>query len=79
MKHFIGAGTLAAFALFVRLGAFQGVGLDIHIHDTYRVISSSSSCLLGLEALTSQRLAKCYLDCRISRWLVGWMGRAFLG
>ena len=38
MNHFIGAGTLAASALFVRLGAFQTIGLDIHIHDTYRVI-----------------------------------------
>ncbi len=38
MKHFIGAGTLAALAVIVRLCAFQGIGLDIRIHDTYWVI-----------------------------------------
>jgi hypothetical protein len=38
MKHFIGAGAVLALALVVRLWAFQGVGLDIRIHDAYRVI-----------------------------------------
>jgi hypothetical protein len=39
MKHFVGAGTLVALALVVRLWAFQSIGLDIHLHDTYRVIT----------------------------------------
>ena len=38
MKHFVGAGTLVALALIVRLWAFQHIGLDIYLHDTYRVI-----------------------------------------
>jgi hypothetical protein len=38
MKHFVGVGTLVALALIVRLWAFQSIGLDIHLHDTYRVI-----------------------------------------
>ena len=38
MKHFVGAGTLVALALVVRLWAFQSIGLDIHLHDTYWVI-----------------------------------------
>jgi hypothetical protein len=38
MKHFVGAGTLVALALIVRLWAFQSIGLDIYLHDTYRVI-----------------------------------------
>jgi hypothetical protein len=38
MKHFVGVGTLVALALIVRLGVFQSIGLDIHLHDTYRVI-----------------------------------------
>jgi hypothetical protein len=38
MKHFLGAGTLVALALVVRLWAFQSIGLDIQLHDTYRVI-----------------------------------------
>ena len=39
MKHFIGAGALVALVLIVRLWAFQSIGLDIHLHATYRVIS----------------------------------------
>ena len=38
MKHFVGAGTLVALALVVRLWAFQSIGLDIPLHDNYRVI-----------------------------------------
>jgi hypothetical protein len=38
MKHLIGAGVLVALALIVRLCAFRRVGLDIYVHDTYRVI-----------------------------------------
>lgn len=38
MKHFVGAGTLVALALVVRIWAFQSIGLAIHLHDTYRVI-----------------------------------------
>ena len=38
MKHFVGVGTLVALALIVRLWVFQSIGLDIHLHDTYRVI-----------------------------------------
>ena len=38
MKHFTGAGVLVALALVVRFWAFQRVGLDIYVHDTYRVI-----------------------------------------
>jgi len=42
MKHLWGPGVLVALALAVRLGlfqrVFQRVGLDIHIHDAYRVI-----------------------------------------
>ena len=38
MKHFVGAGTLVALALVVRLWVFQSIGLDIPLHDTYRVI-----------------------------------------
>jgi hypothetical protein len=35
MKHFIGAAVLGTLALVVRLGAFGGTDLDIHVHDTY--------------------------------------------
>ncbi len=38
MKHFVGAGTIVALALVVRLWTFQSIGLDIPFHDTYRVI-----------------------------------------
>jgi hypothetical protein len=38
MKHFVAAGVVVALALIVRLGTFQRVGLDIYVHDTYRVI-----------------------------------------
>ncbi len=38
MKHLVGAGTLVVVALVVRLWAFQSIGLDISVHDTYRVI-----------------------------------------
>jgi len=38
MKHFVGAGTLAALALVVRFWAFQSIGLDIYLQDTYWVI-----------------------------------------
>jgi hypothetical protein len=38
VRHFIGAGVLVALALIVRLWIFQRVGLDIYVHNTYRVI-----------------------------------------
>jgi hypothetical protein len=38
MKHLVGAGTLVAVALVVRLWAFQSIGLDIYVHGIYRVI-----------------------------------------
>jgi hypothetical protein len=38
MKHLVGAGTLVAVALVVRLWAFQSIGLGIYVHDNYRII-----------------------------------------
>jgi hypothetical protein len=38
MRHVIGIGFLLVLALVVRLGAFSNVGVDIYVHDTYRVI-----------------------------------------
>lgn len=38
MKQFIGAGVLVALALVVRFGPFQRFGLDIQVHDMYRVV-----------------------------------------
>jgi hypothetical protein len=38
MKHFIGIGFLIILALIAGLSLFSPVGLDIHVHDTYRVI-----------------------------------------
>lgn len=38
VKHFIGIGFLVVVAVVVRLGLLSSVGLDIHVHDTYRVI-----------------------------------------
>jgi hypothetical protein len=38
MRHFIGAGLFLVLALVVRLVPFSNMGVDIFIHDTYRVI-----------------------------------------
>jgi len=42
MKHFAGITTLVAAALFLKFGPLGGVGVDIHIHDRYRVIPISA-------------------------------------
>jgi hypothetical protein len=42
MKHFAGIAVLVAAALFLKFGPLGGVGVDIHIHDKYRVISISA-------------------------------------
>jgi hypothetical protein len=38
MRHFIGVGLFLVLALVVRLVPFSNMGVDIFIHDTYRVI-----------------------------------------
>jgi heme/copper-type cytochrome/quinol oxidase subunit 1 len=38
-KFAIGAGVLIALALLARFLVFQRFGVDIHVHDTYWVIS----------------------------------------
>ena len=42
MKHFAGIAALVAAALFLKFGPLGGVGVDIHIHDRYRVIPISA-------------------------------------
>jgi riboflavin transporter FmnP len=39
MKHFIGVAVLVVLALVVRFWAFQHFTLDVHMHDTYYVIT----------------------------------------
>jgi hypothetical protein len=41
MKHFAGIAALVAAALFLKFGPLGGVGVDINIHDRYRVIPIS--------------------------------------
>ena len=41
MKHFAGIAALVAAALFLKFGPLSGAGVDIHIHDRYRVIPIS--------------------------------------
>jgi hypothetical protein len=41
MKDFPGVAALVAAALFLRFGTLGRVGVDIHIHDRYRVIPIS--------------------------------------
>jgi hypothetical protein len=38
MKHLIGAGLVIIFAFVVRFVLPLSFALDIHIHDTYRVV-----------------------------------------
>jgi hypothetical protein len=38
MKHFAGIAALLAAALILKFGPHWGVGVDIYIHDNYRVI-----------------------------------------
>lgn len=38
IRHFIGIGLFLVLALVMRLGAFSNMGLDIYVHDTYRVV-----------------------------------------
>lgn len=40
MKHLVGIGALVAMAFVLRFWLHTGLGLDITIHDTYRVVSS---------------------------------------
>jgi hypothetical protein len=51
MKHLIGIGALIAMALISRSWPHSTLGIDIHIHDSYRVIPLTSItfwCLLGI-------------------------------
>jgi hypothetical protein len=50
MKHVIGIGVLVAVAFVLRFKLHTGRGLDITIHDTYRVVSLGAIvfwCLMG--------------------------------
>jgi hypothetical protein len=38
VKHLIGVGLVAILAIVVRFVLRSPFGLDIHIHDTYRVV-----------------------------------------
>ena len=38
MKHLIGAGLVLMLAFVVRFVLPLSLGLDIHVHDTYRVV-----------------------------------------
>jgi hypothetical protein len=38
MKHLVGIGVLVAIAFVLRLWLHTSLGLDITIHDTYRVV-----------------------------------------
>jgi hypothetical protein len=51
MKHLVGIGVLIAMARIARFWPHTTLGLDIHIHDVYRVIPLTSItfwCLLGI-------------------------------
>jgi hypothetical protein len=51
MKHLVGIGVLIALSLITRSWPHATLGLDIYIHDTYRVIPLTSIafwCLLGI-------------------------------
>jgi hypothetical protein len=51
MKHLVGIGVLIALALITRSWPHATLGLDLYIHDTYRVIPLTSIacwCLLGI-------------------------------
>jgi hypothetical protein len=51
MKHLVGIGVLIAMALIARSWPQSTLGLDIQIHDSYRVIPLtviSFWCLLGI-------------------------------
>jgi hypothetical protein len=51
MKHLVGIGLLIAMALIARYWPHSTLGLDIHIHDSYRVIPLTGIafwCLLGI-------------------------------
>lgn len=50
MKHLVGIGALLAMAFVLRFWLHTGLGLDITIHDTYRVVSLRAIvfwCLMG--------------------------------
>lgn len=50
MKHLVGIGALVAIAFVLRFWLHTGLGLDITIHDTYRVVSLRAIvfwCLMG--------------------------------
>ncbi len=38
MKHLVGIGVLVAIAFVLRFWLHTSLGLDITIHDTYRVV-----------------------------------------
>jgi hypothetical protein len=46
MKHLVGIGALVAIAFVLRFWLHTGLGLDITIHDTYRVGLSQGHRLL---------------------------------
>jgi hypothetical protein len=48
MKHLVGVGVLIAMALIARSWPHSTLGLDVHIHDSYRVIPLTSITFWGL-------------------------------
>ena len=38
MKHLIGAGLVTALAFILRFALPLSIGVDIHVHDAYRVV-----------------------------------------
>ncbi len=51
MKHVVGIGVLVAIAFVLQFWLYTGLGLDITIHDTYRVVSLRAIvfwCLMGI-------------------------------
>jgi len=50
MKHLVGIGVLVAIAFVLRFWLRTSLGLDISIHDTYRVVPLRAIlfwCLMG--------------------------------
>jgi hypothetical protein len=51
MKHLVGIGMMVAVAFIARSWPHSTFGLDVHIHDSYRVIPLTSItfwCLLAI-------------------------------